>query len=95
MQTGFGGPWAFLGLFTGAGKMALVASIALLLFGKGDLVRRFAPRALRPFLPSGHPARGPLLGPHAVLALKVLAWVALAAWIATRITRIGPALSFP
>ncbi len=95
MPMGFGAPWAFLGLFTGVGKLAVVASIALLLFGKGDLVRRFAPRVLRPFLPAGNPSRGPIFGPRALLTLKVLAWAALAAWIATRITRIGPFPSIP
>lgn len=87
---GAGACWAFFGLFTGFGKLAVVASLALLLFGKTDLLRQFTPRALRPFLPARDPSRGPRIGPRAVLALKVLGWTALFAWVATRITQIGP-----
>ena len=92
---GPGVPWAFLGLFTGVGKLAVVASVALLLFGRADMLRHLAPRALRPFLPAaragGSPSRW--LGRRGVLTFKILAWVALAAWVATRLTRIGPTIS--
>ena len=59
MPAGFGPFWAFFGLFTGVGKLVMIASIALLLFGKGDVVRHFTPAPLRPFLPSRDPSRGP------------------------------------
>ena len=88
---GPGVSWAFLGLFTGVGKLALVASVALLLFGRADVLRHVAPRALRPWLSALRPgAPSPLrLGRRNLLVLKVLGWAALAAWVATRLTRIG------
>jgi len=88
---GPGMPWAFLGLFTGVGKLALVASVALLLFGRTDVLRHIAPRALRPWLSTLRPGvSAPFrLGHRNVLALKILGWAALAAWVATRLTRIG------
>ncbi len=88
---GPGVSWAFLGLFTGVGKLALVASLALLLFGRADALRHIAPRALRPWLAALRPGRSAStrLGRRGWLVLKILGWAALAAWVATRLTRIG------
>ncbi len=83
-------PWAFLGLLTGPGKLMVVVVVGLMLFGRVGVLRHLAPRSLRPFLGAIPWERWiPRVGPRGRLALKVLAWVALAAWVATRMTRIG------
>jgi hypothetical protein len=94
-----GATWAFLGLFTGFWKLVLVASVALLFYGRSGLQRHPIVRALLPELQATRtrasaPAR-PWLGTRAYILLVVTAATAVAAWIVTR-ALIGPAgLSHP
>lgn len=87
--------WAFLGLLTGARKFLFVSMLALLLFGTPGALRHLAPGPLRVWLSASRPGgpTSPRLGRRTRLVLKGLCWVALAAWVATRATRIGPARS--
>ena len=89
-MSGPGATWAFLGLLTGPGKFVMLAAVGLLLFGRIGVLRHLTPRSFRPFLGAIPWDRWvPRLSPRSVLALKVLGWAALAAWVATRMTRIG------
>ncbi len=84
--------WAFLGLFTGGWKLAIVAATILAVFG-----RRLAPLAARWLSPNmrtasravvkdGPPAPRSTFNDRVFVVLLVLAATAVAAWIIAHFT---------
>ena len=90
---GTGTPWAFIGLFTGLGKLALIALVTLVAYGRSPVLRGLVLRALRPTstAPRATPQAASRLGDRWFVALVVTAATGVAAWIVTRMTMTGPA----
>jgi len=79
-----------LGLFAGIWKLALVASLAVLFFGRSHRVRSFL-RALAPNRPRPSSKEVPRLGRLGYIILVVTAATAVATWIIIRLTIVVPA----
>ena len=78
--------WGFLGLFAGPWKLAIVAAVVVLFYGRA--IRPHAQRFLRPTT-SPRPVSDPpgrSFGDRVYLLLIVVAATAVATWIVTKLT---------
>jgi hypothetical protein len=99
--------WAFIGLLSGLWKLAIVAVLALIFYGRLGLPQHPLLRLLLPWSPPARreaatpatpakPSRRPTwLNDRWFVFLMVLAATALAAWIVTRMTVMAPGLASP
>jgi hypothetical protein len=91
--------WAFVGLFSGIWKLAIVAVIAIICYGRLGLPRHPIFRLLLPWTsmpgrtsapPAESNKRISWLGDRWFVFLMVIAATAVAAWIVTRMTVMAP-----
>jgi hypothetical protein len=93
-----------MGLFSGIWKLAIVAVVAFVAYGRLGLPRHPIFRLLMPWTPAPRnqaapaekPSRRPAwMSDRWFIFLMVMAATALAAWIVTRMTVMAPGLASP
>jgi hypothetical protein len=94
MGSGLPLTWAFVGLFTGFGKLVILAVLALLFYGRLGLPRHPLWRLLSPWssVPADKRTKGATEAwyrDRVFVFLVVISATAVAAWIVTKMTLLG------